>query len=82
MNPLLVRTAIFFNKTAAWLQAKNHLHTSRFAHNFELSSLMSNTLDRGGLMIGEGAYRQFLQVCSTRERRELRNMLIVARQSV
>ncbi len=79
MNTSLLRTAIFFNRIGAWFQEKNHLHTSRFAHNYELSPLMSNTLDRGGLLLGEGVYNQFLQVSPAPERRQLRNMLITAR---
>ncbi len=79
MNTSLLRTAIFFNRIGAWLQEKNHLHTSRFAHNYELSPLMSNTLSSSGLLVGIGAYNQFLRVSSTPLRPQLRNMLIVAR---
>ncbi len=79
MNPSLLNTLLFFNRISAYIQEKNHLHTSRFAHNFELLPLMSNTFDSGGLLIGEGAYNQILRVRKTPERPQLRNMLIVAR---
>ena len=82
MNTPLLRTAIFFNRIGAWFQEKNHLHTSRFAYDYELSPLMSNTLSGcagSGLLLGVGAYNQFLQVSPAPERRQLRNMLITAR---
>ncbi len=79
MNPSLLNTLLFFNKITAWLQAKNHLHTSRFAHPYELSPLLGSALSANGLLLGRGAYNQFLSINPTLERRQLRNMLIVAR---
>ncbi|MGH8651202.1 MAG: type IV secretory system conjugative DNA transfer family protein [Burkholderiales bacterium] len=59
--------------------SKTHsLHNARFARLDELTSLVSHTLDEGGLLLGISSFNQILRVRLTKTRPELGNTLIVA----
>jgi hypothetical protein len=68
----------------SWLASlfshRKHLHNSRFASLYELSSLISNSLDKTetSLLLGVTHLGQILRVRPIKTRRELGNLLLVA----
>jgi type IV secretion system protein VirD4 len=55
------------------------LYHNRFAENHELEPILGLDLDGEYLLLGIGEYKHLLRVESTRERRELGNILVVGR---
>jgi type IV secretion system protein VirD4 len=78
LQQLLFRLVVFCNRILTALSQSQTLHTARFAALHELTSLLSNTFYGTGLLLGVGAFNQFLHVRPTQTRRELGNVLIVA----
>ncbi len=78
MNCFLYRLCIFFNRIFAFFYANKQLYIARYARPDELESLVSPKLDGSGLLLGKGIFNHFLHVRSTKKRRELGNLLVVA----
>jgi type IV secretion system protein VirD4 len=78
MNRLLYRMYVFFNKILTLLFSNKQLYIARFARQDELESLVSPTFDESSLLLGKGFFNHFLRVRSTKNRRELGNLLVVA----
>ncbi len=78
MNRFLYTITTFFNKILVLFFPSKQLYIARFARLDELESLVSPTLDESGLLLGKGLFNHFLRVASTKTRRELGNLLVVA----
>ncbi len=78
MNCFLYRTYVFFNRIFAFFYANKQLYIARYARPHELKSLVSPTLDKSSLLLGKILFNHFLHVRSTKTRRELGNLLVVA----
>ncbi len=78
MNRFLYRTYLFFNKILTLFFSSKQLYIARYARLDELESLVRPTLDESGLLLGKGLFNNFLHVRSTKNRRELGNLLVVA----
>jgi type IV secretory pathway TraG/TraD family ATPase VirD4 len=77
-NKLLFAYTVFWSRLAAFLSSHTKLHTDRFARLYELGSLLSHKLGGTSLLLGMSQFSHVLRVRSTRQRRELGNLLAVA----
>jgi len=75
------RLTVFLSHIRAFFSHDQHkLHSARFARLYELSHLLSPTLDelKPGLLLGIGHFNHFACVRPTKTRQELGNLLICA----
>jgi type IV secretion system protein VirD4 len=69
---------VFFQRLRAFFRQTQSLHTARFASLYELTGLLTPTLNNTSLLLGVSQFNQVLTVRSTQMRRELGNLLVVA----
>jgi type IV secretion system protein VirD4 len=70
---------VFLNRLIAAFSSSQTLHTARFASLHELTGLITSRFDGTSLLLGTGSFNQPLSVRQTSARRELGNLLAVAR---
>jgi type IV secretion system protein VirD4 len=80
-SQLLLRSSVFLSWIADLFPADSKLHTARFACLHELESLLTPSLNIADtrLLLGVNPLNQVLRVRPTPTRRELGNLLVVAR---
>jgi type IV secretion system protein VirD4 len=78
MKNLLYHLRVFLSRVSAFFSRVDHLHHDRFARLYELGSLLSQNLGGTSLLLGMSQFSYVLRVRSTRQRRELGNLLVVA----
>jgi type IV secretion system protein VirD4 len=78
MDQLLLRYRVLLSRIAAFFFHEDRLHHDRFARLYELGSLLSQTLGGTSLLLGMSQFSHVLRVRSTKQRRELGNLLAVA----
>jgi type IV secretory pathway TraG/TraD family ATPase VirD4 len=78
MDQLLLRYRVILSRIAAFFFHEDRLHHDRFARLYELGSLLSQTLGGTSLLLGMSQFSHVLRIRSTRQRRELGNLLAVA----
>src|SRR5215212_5683116 len=74
-----MRLSLLREELASLFSHEHPLHPERWAKNSELEGPLSSELDGEHLLLGVGAYNHILRVKSTKDRKELGNMLIVGR---
>ena len=74
-----MRLSILYEELTEAFSHKHRLHPERFAKNSEVDGILSSQLDGEHLLLGIGDYGHIFRVRSTKERKELGNMLIVGR---
>jgi type IV secretion system protein VirD4 len=78
MKRFLHMLSIIFSWVSALFPKAQALHKGRFAHIHELTELLTDSLPTESLLLGIGQFSRILHVKSTKERRELGNILIEA----
>jgi type IV secretory pathway TraG/TraD family ATPase VirD4 len=85
VGPLVITLKRFFYRVAVFLSwvsthfgKSEHLYKDRFASDHELADLTTDTLPPEGLLLGVNHFSRILHVKTTKERRELGNILIEA----
>jgi type IV secretion system protein VirD4 len=78
LKQLLFAVVVGCNRISSFFQQTHNLHHARFAALHELRSLLSNTFHGSGLLLGVSHFKHLLHVRSSKHRRELGNVLIVA----
>lgn len=76
INDIFYNTALFIDKFL--MPCERQLHTARFARLHEMTGLLTQDIDREGLLLGTGRFGRVLQVKSSPTHRELGNLFIVA----
>jgi type IV secretion system protein VirD4 len=78
LQRLIYHVVVFCNRILAALPSSQTLHNARFANLHELTGLLTHRLDDIGLLLGVSHFKHVLHVRSTKHRRELGNVLLVA----
>jgi type IV secretory pathway TraG/TraD family ATPase VirD4 len=78
LQRLIYHVVVFFNRIITALSSSQTLHNARFARLHELTALLTPRLDDPGLILCVSHFKHVLHVRSTKHRRELGNVLIVA----
>jgi type IV secretion system protein VirD4 len=78
MKRLLYQLNLFLSRIAALLSRVGELHHARFARPHELDDLTTAHLPTDSLLLGVSNFSRIYHVKSTKERRELGNLLCVA----
>lgn len=78
LNRFLYNIFLFCNHALVFLSSNKQLYFARYARIDELEGLTTPKLDETGLLLGVGRFKHILRVTSTKTRRELGNLLIVA----
>jgi type IV secretion system protein VirD4 len=78
LQRLIYHVVVFCNRIITALSSSQTLHNARFANLHELTGLLTHKLDDLGLILGVSHFKHALHVRSTKHRRELGNVLIVA----
>ena len=78
MKRFLHALSIILSFFSSLFEKAEQLHHDRFARTHELADLLTDSLPSGSLLLGTGQFSSILHVKSTKERRELGNILIEA----
>jgi type IV secretion system protein VirD4 len=78
MKRFLYSLSLFLSRLASLFSHAGELHHARFARAHELSDMLTDSLPTDSLLLGISKYSRILHVKSTKERRELGNLLVVA----
>src|SRR4051812_28953549 len=78
MNHFLYRIISLWHFILGGVLRHRHLHVARFARLDELAGLITHRPGSADLLMGRTHFHHLLQVSSTKQRRELGNMLVVA----
>jgi type IV secretion system protein VirD4 len=78
MKRFLYSLSLFLSWLASLFSHAGELHHARFAQAHELSDMLTDSLPTDSLLLGISNYSRILHVKSTKERRELGNLLVVA----
>jgi type IV secretion system protein VirD4 len=84
LSQVFAAVALFFSRIRAFFRQTHSLHTARFAYLYELTGLLTPTLDESmttgqpSLLLGTSYFHHLLTVRPTKTRKELGNLLLVA----
>jgi type IV secretion system protein VirD4 len=78
MKRLLYSLSVFLSWIKSLISRDDELHHARFSRPHELSDILTDSLPTDSLLLGISNFSRIYHVKSTKERRELGNLLVVA----